>query len=93
MSTAPGRQPNILFIHVDEMRFPMHFPKNVHNAGEFLPNFMPNLHSIWKKGVKFTRYYTGAADCTNDAENSGMTIVADGVVERAFNPEPRPEQG
>ncbi len=64
MSNMLDRQPNIIFIHVDEMRFPMHFPKNIHNAGEFLANFMPNLHSLWKRGVKFTRYYTAAADCT-----------------------------
>lgn len=64
MSKMLDRQPNIIFIHVDEMRFPMHFPKNIHNAGEFLANFMPNLHWLWKRGVKFTRYYTAAADCT-----------------------------
>jgi uncharacterized sulfatase len=56
--------PNILFIHVDEMRFPMHFPPGINSADEFLAKFMPNLHSLWKKGVKFTNYYTGAADCT-----------------------------
>ena len=58
-------QPNIIFIHVDEMRFPMHFPPGIETAGEFLAKFMPNLHALlWSKGVKFSRYFTGAADCT-----------------------------
>jgi arylsulfatase A-like enzyme len=57
--------PNILFIHVDEMRFPMHFPPGITTPDEFLAKFMPNLYSmVWKKGVKFTNYYTAAADCT-----------------------------
>lgn len=47
------------------MRFPMHFPPGIQNAGEFLAKFMPNLHSmLWAKGVKFSRYFTAAADCT-----------------------------
>jgi len=60
-------KPNILFIHVDEMRFPKHFPQSMtpQTVDEFLANFMPNLYSkVWKPGVKFTRYYTAAADCT-----------------------------
>ena len=60
-------KPNILFIHVDEMRFPKHFPQSMSpkTVDEFLATYMPNLYSkIWKNGVKFTRYYTAAADCT-----------------------------
>jgi uncharacterized sulfatase len=57
-------QPNILFIHVDEMRFPMHLPPDYPTEDAFLAKFMPNLYSIWTKGVKFFNYYTGAADCT-----------------------------
>ncbi len=58
-------QPNIIFIHVDEMRFPMHFPPGIQTAGDFLAKFMPNLYSLlWAKGVKFSRYFTAAADCT-----------------------------
>ncbi len=54
MSKMLDRQPNIIFIHVDEMRFPMHFPKNIHNAGEFLANFMP---TVFKE--MFAYYWTG----------------------------------
>ena len=58
-------RPNILFIHVDELRYPMHFPAGVRDAGEFFSRFMPHLHELlWKDGVKFSRYYTAAADCT-----------------------------
>jgi uncharacterized sulfatase len=57
-------QPNILFIHVDEMRFPMHLPPDYPTVDAFLEKFMPNLFSIWKKGVRFSNYYTAAADCT-----------------------------
>lgn len=58
-------QPNIIFIHVDEMRFPMHLPLQTPTPDAFLAKYMPNLHSmLWSKGVKFKRYYTAAADCT-----------------------------
>jgi len=64
-TAAPFITPNILFIHVDEMRFPMHFPPGIADEDQFLEKFMPNLYSlIWKPGVKFTNYYTAAADCT-----------------------------
>lgn len=58
-------RPNILFIHVDELRYPMHLPAGVRDAGEFFARFMPYLHRLlWQDGVKFSRYYTAAADCT-----------------------------
>ena len=57
-------QPNIIFIHVDEMRFPMHLPANAPTPDAFLAKYMPNLYSLWTKGVKFKRYFTAAADCT-----------------------------
>jgi arylsulfatase A-like enzyme len=58
-------RPNILFVHVDELRYPMHLPAGVASAGEFFARFMPNVHGLlWKDGVKFSRYYTAAADCT-----------------------------
>jgi len=61
----PVSRPNILFIHVDELRYPTHFPAGVQSADEFLARFMPNLHALlWRGGVKFSRYYTAAADCT-----------------------------
>jgi arylsulfatase A-like enzyme len=58
-------QPNIIFIHVDEMRYPMHLPTDTPTPAEFLTKYMPNLYSkLWKDGVKFKNYYAGAADCT-----------------------------
>ncbi|HSY52176.1 MAG TPA: sulfatase-like hydrolase/transferase [Thermoanaerobaculia bacterium] len=61
----PASPPNILFIHVDELRYPMHFPAGINSAAEFFARFMPHLHELlWKDGVKFSRYYTAGADCT-----------------------------
>jgi uncharacterized sulfatase len=57
-------QPNILFIVVDEMRFPSVFPTGVKNAGDFLRRFMPNTWKLWKKGVKFGKHFTAGAACT-----------------------------
>lgn len=63
--TEAARRPHILFIHVDELRYPMHFPAGVSSADEFFARFMPYLHGLlWKEGVKFSRHYTAAADCT-----------------------------
>jgi arylsulfatase A-like enzyme len=61
---APGSRPNILFILVDELRFPSVFPTGVNNVGEFLRRFMPNVHSLWQRGVKFGGHYTAASACT-----------------------------
>ncbi|MGN6169314.1 MAG: twin-arginine translocation signal domain-containing protein [Solirubrobacteraceae bacterium] len=38
-----SRQPNIVFILVDEMRFPRVFPTGVHTPAGFLRRFMPNV--------------------------------------------------
>ncbi len=59
-----GKQPNILFILVDEMRYPSVFPKGVRNAGEFLQKYMPKTHSLWRRGVKFSGHYTAGVACT-----------------------------
>ena len=60
--------PNIIFITLDQMRFPMHFPKDVPgitNADQFIETFMPNLYNkLWKDSVKFSNHYTAASDCT-----------------------------
>ena len=61
---VPGAQPNILFILVDELRFPSVFPAGVNNVDEFLARFMPNVHSLWQRGVKFGNHYTAASACT-----------------------------
>src|SRR6201996_8878773 len=59
-----NRQPNILFILVDEMRFPSVFPAGVHSPAEFLRRYMPNLHSLWQRGVKFESYYSSGNACS-----------------------------
>jgi len=63
-TAVTGNQPNILLIQVDAMRFPMGLPSGVRDAGEFLRRFLPNLWSLWCDGVKFSRYYTAASDCS-----------------------------
>ena len=57
-------RPNILVMQVDEMRYPMHLPKGIRDADQFLATFMPNLHKLWKKGVKFSNFFTAASDCS-----------------------------
>ena len=61
---VPGPQPNILFILVDELRFPSVFPAGVNSVDEFLARFMPNVHSLWQSGVKFGSHYTAASACS-----------------------------
>src|SRR4051794_10488826 len=61
---VPGPQPNILFILVDELRFPSVFPAGVNSVDAFLARFMPNVSSLWQRGVKFGSHYTAASACT-----------------------------
>ncbi|MDO9710135.1 sulfatase-like hydrolase/transferase [Paracraurococcus lichenis] len=61
---VPGPQPNILFILVDELRYPCVFPEGVTDAGQFLARFMPNVYRLWQKGVKFGSHYTAASACS-----------------------------
>jgi arylsulfatase A-like enzyme len=63
-NTVRGSRPNILFILVDELRYPSVFPKGIKNAASFFKAFMPNLYSLWKRGVKFDNYHTAANACT-----------------------------
>jgi len=64
-TTESGPQPNILFILVDELRWPSVFPVGVHSPEQYFKRFMPNLYKhIWKRGVKFSNYYTAACACT-----------------------------
>lgn len=63
MSTT--QRPNILFVHVDELRYPMHFPEGIDTAEKFVERYMPNVHRhLWQDGVVFARHYTAAADCS-----------------------------
>lgn len=58
------RRPNIVFILVDEMRFPRVFPAGVHTPAEFLQRYMPNLFYLWQHGVKFEGYYSSGNACS-----------------------------
>ncbi len=56
---VPGKQPNILYILVDQLRYPSVFPAGVQNADQFLAKFMPNVHKLlWNRGLKFSSHYT-----------------------------------
>jgi arylsulfatase A-like enzyme len=62
---VPGKQPNILYILVDELRYPTVFPMGVNNADEFIAKFMPRVHKLlWSEGVKFSSHYTAGNACT-----------------------------
>jgi len=63
-SAYPGPQPNILFILVDELRFPTVFPNNIQTPDQFLATYMPNLYKLWQRGVKFGNHNTAANACT-----------------------------
>src|SRR3954464_10283681 len=59
-----GRKPNILFILVDELRYPTVFPDGIQEPGQFLAQYMPNLYKLWAHGVKFGNHHTAANACT-----------------------------
>lgn len=61
---ASANQPNILFILVDEMRFPKVFPAGVNNAAEYLQRFMPNVYRLWDGGVKFANHNSASTACS-----------------------------
>ena len=46
----PKGRPNIVFILVDEMRFPRVFPAGVDTPAEFLRRYMPNVFYLWHGG-------------------------------------------
>src|SRR5215831_12208807 len=62
--SVPGPQPNILFILVDELRFPSVFPNNIQTPDQFLAAYMPKLYTLWESGVKFGNHNTAANACT-----------------------------
>jgi hypothetical protein len=62
-TASSGSQPNILFILVDQMRYPQVFPTGMTTADQFIQTFMPNLYSIWSKGVKFANNNIASAAC------------------------------
>ena len=61
---VPGDKPNILFILVDELRYPTVFPDDIKTPQQFLKRFMPHVHSLWRRGVKFGEYHNAANACT-----------------------------
>ena len=63
-ATRANSRPNIVFILVDEMRFPSVFPAGVNTPAEFLRRFMPNLFYLWQHGVKFESYYSAGNACS-----------------------------
>ena len=63
-SSSSTNKPNILFIMVDEMRYPQVFPTGVANASEYIKKFMPNLYRLWDGGVKFANHNTAATACS-----------------------------
>ncbi|MBV8709988.1 MAG: hypothetical protein JO028_22580, partial [Acidobacteriaceae bacterium] len=64
---VPGPKPNILFILVDELRYPTKesgFPDGINDAAGFLNRFMPKLYQrVWTTGVKFGSHYAAANAC------------------------------
>ena len=58
------RQPNIVVILVDEMRFPSVFPRSITTPEQYLENYMPNLFHLWQLGVKFESYYGSGNACS-----------------------------
>ncbi len=63
-SAKSRRRPNIVFILVDEMRFPSVFPDGVRTTEEYLRRFMPNVYELWRHGIKFERYYSAGNACS-----------------------------
>lgn len=61
---SAAQQPNILFVMVDEMRFPRVFPTGVGSASQFLQKFMPNTYALWQRGVKFVNHHSAATQCS-----------------------------
>ena len=63
-AAQPGQRPNIVFILVDEMRFPTAFPAGISTPEQYIQRFMPNLAELWKRGVVFDRYYSAGNACS-----------------------------
>jgi len=72
--TAPTSTPNILFVIVDQLRYPVPpFPTTgtsinpagaITGADQFMAAFMPKTYNgIWKNGVVFANNHVGATAC------------------------------
>jgi arylsulfatase A-like enzyme len=63
-AAAAATPPNILFIMVDELRFPTVFPGGIASADDFFARFMPSVYRLWQNGVKFVGHYANANPCS-----------------------------
>jgi uncharacterized sulfatase len=63
-AAKPDRRPNIVFILCDEMRFPTVFPTGISGPEQFLRRFMPNVHELWRHGVRFENYFSAGNACS-----------------------------
>jgi uncharacterized sulfatase len=59
-----NRRPNIIFLMVDELRFPSVFPDGISSREQFLQKFMPNLYELWRHGVKLENHHTAGMACS-----------------------------
>jgi hypothetical protein len=60
-NAVPGARPNILFILVDELRYPRSIRTKSRPLESSWRSFMPNLYKrIWQVGVKFGNHNTAA---------------------------------
>jgi arylsulfatase A-like enzyme len=88
---VPGSQPNILIIIVDQMRYPRVLPSGINDVGTFLSRIMPNVHTLWKHGVKFTNHFTAAVACTPSRGTlltglySHQTWLLETIVDRPYH--------
>ncbi len=63
-SPAATNGPNVLFIVVDQLRYPKVFPAGITSPEQFLKTFMPNTYSLWQRGVKFSNHITASCACS-----------------------------
>uniref|UniRef100_B8HKJ5 Sulfatase n=1 Tax=Cyanothece sp. (strain PCC 7425 / ATCC 29141) TaxID=395961 RepID=B8HKJ5_CYAP4 len=56
---SPLKQPNILIVIADQLRYPAWFPNQAQ-----LDQILPNLGSLRRRSVTFRNYYAAATDCT-----------------------------
>ena len=89
--SVPGPQPNILIIIVDQMRYPSVFPSGINDVDAFLSRIMPNVHTLWRQGVKFTNHFTAAVACTPSRGTlltglySHQTWLLETILDRPYN--------
>src|SRR3954465_8791902 len=63
-AAQPGNRPHIVFVLVDEMRYPTAFPAGLRTPEQYLQRYMPNLAELWRRGVVFDRYYSAGNACS-----------------------------